>query len=78
MSKQNTKKPAGKRTGAPPRSADAAKRRKRVATWLVLALVVVGAGILVAGLRQPFRHERDLDRFTAHNRTTNGCGRRDR
>ena len=49
MSKQKTRKPAGKRTGAPPRSADAAKRRTRVATWLVLALVVVGAGIPVAG-----------------------------
>ncbi len=49
MSKQATKKPAGKRTGAPPLRADAAKRRKRVATGLVLALVVVGAGILAAG-----------------------------
>ena len=50
MSKQNTKKTAGKRTSAPPRDADSAKRAKQVATWLVLALVVVGAGILVAGL----------------------------
>ena len=38
---------------APARGADSAERAKRgrqVATWLVLAMVVVGAGILVAGL----------------------------
>ena len=53
MSKQNAKKPAGKRTGPAPRGADSAQRAvraKRVVTWLVLALVVVGAVILVAGL----------------------------
>ncbi len=53
MSKQNAKKSAGKRTGAVPRGADIAgraTRAKQVARWLALALVVLGAVILVAGL----------------------------
>jgi phage shock protein E len=53
MSKQNAKKPAAKRTDDAPRRADTAERAtraKRVATWLALALVGVGAVILVAQL----------------------------
>ena len=53
MSKHNAKKPAGKRAAAAPRHADSARRAmraKRVVAWPALALVVVGAVILVAQL----------------------------
>ena len=81
MSKQNAKKPAGKKPGAAPRRADTAgraTRAKQVATRLALALVVVGAVILVAEARQTFDQEHGLDRFTARSCTATGCVRRDR